>query len=228
MSNLKNIDQLFKEKFEKFEVNAPQNSWTNISKNLNQPSKHSYLNHLKTYKYKIAGVAASASLFAYVLYSNAQITGQENQNHVTSTTFLQPEKANDIVVHSAEESNADLFVDDASVHKTETKVIGPSAEKTKKHHLNQSTARITASKAKITTAPVSAQVQLEPEATSVSQAAVFKIDTNNQIKKVGNTTMSESEFLSYINSLSDSSSMIITPPAKEWQENAKKEPVFTR
>ncbi|UYW01095.1 hypothetical protein K5I29_11520 [Flavobacterium agricola] len=197
MSNLKNLDRLFKEKFKDFEVNAPQNSWSNISNAMAPKAAFSITSYLQTYKYQIAAVVTVTMVVGYLFVNNL---AEQKRDFIAPAPIVM-EQAIEATLPDYLGKSLDIKPEaPAGVFDKEEKTIR-TAKTNKKVTLLQNTTLVNA--------------ETKVEKALPTKANVFRADKNNTAKKVTTTTLTSEQIEKYINSVSDSSSLISTNVEKQ-------------
>jgi len=136
MSERKNIDRLFQEKFKDFEVNPPETAWANIETKLDEKKKRRII----PFWWKLSGVAA-VFLLGFLISKSIY-----NQEIKTDPSFSEPAKQNQVVnetnTNKTKQTNKDGLnkkvlnnnesVSDAVVTNTDKVKNNPISEENKK------------------------------------------------------------------------------------------------
>ncbi|HLP63374.1 outer membrane beta-barrel protein [Flavobacterium sp.] len=202
MSERKNLEHLFQEKLEHFEVVPPEELWTNIEAELKKDKKK---RRIIPIWWKLSGIAALLIVGFGILTT---VTNRKNPNEINGTTPIVTKEKNSSNENSATSSSKnpegitkskENVPFDASSVKTQIADVNPSEEenntaKTSKSNNNQNSVGLTkqkeknsiASHSKNTTQKLKTKNQIEINTVNNSEAVV-EVDHNNSIKKEKNT-----------------------------------------
>ncbi|MDT0294763.1 outer membrane beta-barrel protein [Mesonia ostreae] len=112
MSDKKNIDRLFQEKFKDFEASPHKRVWKNIEQELRKDKKRRFIPILW---YKVAGVAAAITLLIFLANSVWQNKESEVVNASPENNEVLENDANNTIINSSEEKAKENFVSTETV-----------------------------------------------------------------------------------------------------------------
>ncbi|HNP31852.1 MAG TPA: hypothetical protein PKN96_01015 [Flavobacterium sp.] len=109
MSERKNIDRLFQEKFKDFEVAPPQEAWANIEAKLDGKKKRRVI----PFWWKLSGVAA-VFLIGFLIFKSISNGGLKTENAVVNTN--NPTKKEQTIIKGLNEDNRKIRVENSVVN----------------------------------------------------------------------------------------------------------------
>jgi hypothetical protein len=202
MSNSKDIDRLFREKFKDFETAVPKNTWKNISPQIHS-QENSFVLKSNTYKFKYYISACLIVIGSAVgLYVNSQINERAIlENLVYTPTQIQNNTDYEVI-------NIKQFKENYEINKDLLK------QQVNYKNNNQSSEPVIVTKNITSNTNYTTENVTNYKKENYFKANIFRTDLNSDVLKIKTTTLTESEIENYINSVIDTTNTMII----DWSE----------